>query len=88
MPAKDYYHDTVIQALRRDGWRVTDEQVPVLVGDRWLWIDMRVWHDETALVIFVEVKGFRKPAFACRIPSGCAGQVYALSGLIGCAGRR
>lgn len=74
VPAKDYYHDTVIQALRRDGWRVTDEQVPVLVGDRRLWIDIRARHDEAALVIFVEVKGLENQPSPVEYLAGVLGK--------------
>ncbi len=32
MPAKDFYHDTVIHALNKDGWTITREQVSFIIA--------------------------------------------------------
>lgn len=61
MPAKDLYHDTVKNALEKDGWTVTDN-LPLKVGKRDLFIDMgaeRLLIAERAnQKIAVEVKSF------------------------------
>lgn len=61
MPAKDLYHDTVKNALERDGWIVIDS-LPLKVGKRDLFIDLGA---EKLLIaeranqkIAVEVKSF------------------------------
>lgn len=60
MPAKDRYHDTVIRALVKDDWIVTDEQVAVILGERRLWIDIEAIRASERLAILVEVKGFER----------------------------
>ena len=42
MPAKDKYHDTVINSLKKEGWTVISDQVTLRIGDRRLWIDLKV----------------------------------------------
>ena len=56
MPAKDKYHDTVIRALEKDGWRIVRQQVLITVGTRHLWLDLKAERD--GQFIYVEVKGF------------------------------
>lgn len=58
MPAKDRYHNTVVRALIKAGWDITDEQVAVILGDRRLWIDIEAVNVTDHLTILVEVKGF------------------------------
>jgi len=58
MPAKDRYHDVVIRALVKAGWRVIAEQAAVLIGGRRLWIDIEAAKGSDSLSILVEVKGF------------------------------
>lgn len=58
MPAKDAYHDIVVTALKKDGWIVTSEQVRLIIGDRWLWVDIQAQKLHEQLTILVEVKGF------------------------------
>jgi hypothetical protein len=57
MPAKDRYHDTVVTALKHEGWTVTDEQVMLILKERWLWIDLQAQRDDDKIVL-IEVKGF------------------------------
>jgi Holliday junction resolvase-like predicted endonuclease len=58
MPAKDYYHDAVVEGLIKDGWTITSEQFPVRVGERRLWIDIRATQSNGDSIILVEVKSF------------------------------
>jgi hypothetical protein len=56
LPAKDRHHDIVLQALIKDGWKITDEQVKVIVGDRYLFIDIEAQKISDNAIILVEVK--------------------------------
>ena len=56
MPARDRYHDNVVHALQKEGWDVTDEQVLLIVGKRYVWTDIQAEKD--GQTIYVEVKGF------------------------------
>ena len=60
MPAKDYYHDTVIHALRKAGWSRITEQITIIVEDRRLWIDIRASREAEDVAVFIEVKGFER----------------------------
>jgi len=40
MPAKDIYHDTVVRALRADGWRITHDPLFLSYGGRDIYIDL------------------------------------------------
>ena len=56
MPAKDKFHDAVIAALIKDGWRVDEEQVELVMDNRILWIDLRAVKDNKSILI--EIKSF------------------------------
>ncbi len=56
MPAKDIYHDTVKQALIKDGWRITAENLHLPWGGRDTFVDI------AAEKIFVAEKEGRKIA--------------------------
>lgn len=56
MPAKDKYHDNVIHALEKDGWKVIRDQVLITIGKRHLWIDLKVELD--GQFRYIEIKGF------------------------------
>ena len=58
MPAKDNYHDSVVHALIKDGWTITNEQFPVRIAERRLWIDIRAIKNNGDSIILVEVKSF------------------------------
>lgn len=58
MPAKDKHHDAVVNALKKDNWTITNEQVLLAVDKRHLWIDIQASKEDAARVILVEVKGF------------------------------
>ncbi len=62
MPAKDIYHDTVKNALIKDGWTITDDPLSLKIGKKDIFIDIAA---EKLLVaekqgqkIAVEVKSF------------------------------
>lgn len=55
MPAKDKYHDTVIKALKKDGWVV--EQYALFIENCVLWIDLLVSYINQKALLF-EVKSF------------------------------
>ena len=40
MPAKDIYHNTVITALEKDGWTITNDPLPLKIGKRTLNVDL------------------------------------------------
>ena len=60
MPAKDKYHDNVVNALKKDGWHIVRENV--VVGDkvRQLYIDILARREKDAIVeaVLVEIKVF------------------------------
>ena len=56
MPAKDVYHDAVVNALRKDGWIVRTKQLYLTIENRSVWIDIEA--EKSQQVIVVEVKGF------------------------------
>ncbi|OLT58538.1 XisH family protein [Moorena bouillonii] len=62
MPAKDIYHDTVKNALIKDGWTITNDPLSLKIGKKDIYIDLGA---EKLLVaekqgqkIAVEVKSF------------------------------
>ncbi|NEO72293.1 XisH family protein [Moorena sp. SIO3H5] len=62
MPAKDIYHDTVKNALIKDGWTITNDPLSIKIGKKDIYIDLAA---EKLLVaekqgqkIAVEVKSF------------------------------
>jgi hypothetical protein len=57
MPARDRHHETVKRALIKDGWAIEDEQFPLTIGERNLWIDLQASRGVPRYIIFVEVKG-------------------------------
>ncbi len=40
MPAKDIYHDTVKNALIKDGWTITDDPYRLSIGKRKMYVDL------------------------------------------------
>ncbi|MBN8634330.1 MAG: fatty-acid synthase [Anaerolineae bacterium] len=74
MPASDRYHQTVIHALEKAGWRVTAEQVAVIVESRRLWIDLRAEKVGERLAILVEIKGFENTRSPVEYLASATGQ--------------
>lgn len=65
MPAKDFYHDTVVKALINDGWEITDDPLILSYGGRELYVDLGAEKTTIAaqkgnLKIAVEIKSFLK----------------------------
>ncbi|TVQ44640.1 MAG: fatty-acid synthase [Gloeocapsa sp. DLM2.Bin57] len=66
MPAKDIYHDTVKNALIKDGWTITDDPLKLTIGSRSLYIDLGaeklIGAQKGAQKIAVEIKSFISPS--------------------------
>lgn len=61
MPAKDDFHQTVINALIKDGWVVVREHYPIRIELKRIWIDLHAEKFDGAAAIFVEIKDFENP---------------------------
>lgn len=57
MPAKDAYHNAVVNALIRGEWTIVQQQFYFRLGKRLLVPDILAWRDDVQYV-FLEVKGF------------------------------
>lgn len=67
MPARDIYHDTVVQALIADGWQITDDPLLLTYGGRSLYVDIDaersiIAAEREGQKIAVEVKSFLSPS--------------------------
>ena len=66
MPAKDLYHDTVKNALIKDGWTITHDPLRLRQGNDLLYVDLGAERLLTATKkdrkIDVEVKSFASPS--------------------------
>jgi hypothetical protein len=60
MPAKDKYHDIVVNALEKDGWQIIDSPFTLLLPERRLYIDLHTKRASEEAVL-IEVKVFEKP---------------------------
>ncbi|MDJ1170011.1 MULTISPECIES: element excision factor XisH family protein [Roseofilum] len=65
MPAKDLYHDLVVQLLIDEGWTITDDPLYLSYGGRDLFVDLGAERSAIAaqkgnLKIAVEIKSFLK----------------------------
>ncbi len=62
MPAKDFYHDTVKNALIKDGWRITDDPLILSIGKKNLFVDLGaeklIAAEKSNQKIAVEIKSF------------------------------
>ena len=63
MPRRDFYHDTVKNAIIKDGWTITDDPLELIVGFSRLLVDLGgekvVSLEKVAVKIAAEVKNFR-----------------------------
>lgn len=78
MPARNIYHDHVLDALQADGWTITDDPYRVTFGDHRLYIDIGaerevIGAERGADRIAVEVQSFVQ-ASAIRSLQEAAGQ--------------
>jgi hypothetical protein len=66
MPAKDIYHDIVVTALQNDGWKITNEQLKLTVGNRSVYVDLGAEKlfaaEKEGRKIAVEIKSFISPS--------------------------
>lgn len=66
MPARDYYHDAVRNALVKDGWTITHDPYTISFGSRDVFIDLGADRPLAAERgderIAVETKSFRGPS--------------------------
>ena len=67
MPAKNVYHDAVLEALKADGWVVTHDPLTLSFGGKDLFVDLGA--ERTALAaergeqkIAVEIQSFLSPS--------------------------
>jgi hypothetical protein len=62
MPAKDIYHDTVKNALIKDGWTITDDPLRLQVGIHRMFVDLGakklIAAEKGERKIAVEIKSF------------------------------
>lgn len=62
MPAKDIYHDTVKNALIKDGWTITDDPLILSIGKKDLFVDLGadklIAAEKDYQKIAVEIKSF------------------------------
>ncbi len=62
MPAKDLYHDAVVEALTSEGWTITDDPLRLAYGRRNLYVDLGAENLFAAVkgnrLIAVEIKSF------------------------------
>ncbi len=63
MPAKDIYHDTVKNALIKDGWTITDDPLRLVYGRQDVFVDLGAEKllaaEKEGRKIAVEIKSFR-----------------------------
>jgi XisH protein len=67
VPAKNIYHDTVVQALTADGWTITHDPLTVSFGGRDLFVDLGAERvtlaaEKAGQKIAVEVQSFLSPS--------------------------
>jgi hypothetical protein len=55
--AKDKYHDAVVNALNKEGWRIVESPYALLLPERRLYIDLLAEHYEQEAIV-VEIKVF------------------------------
>jgi hypothetical protein len=63
MPAKDRYHDGVVDALKADGWNITNDPLYLAFGGRGMFADLGAEHETLAAEkdgqrVAVEIKSF------------------------------
>ena len=62
MPARDLLHPAVRRALERDGWKITDDPLRLVVGRRSMYVDLGaeqlIATTRGSVCIAVEVKNF------------------------------
>jgi hypothetical protein len=67
MPAKDLYHDIVVEALTADGWAITNDPLFLAYGGRSLYVDLGAEGETLAAEknnarLAIEIKSFIRPS--------------------------
>jgi hypothetical protein len=67
MPARDFYHDTVIHTLTADGWEITHDPLLLSYGGKDLYVDLgaervTIAAEKAGQKIAVEIKSFLGPS--------------------------
>jgi hypothetical protein len=66
MPQHDIYHETVKNALSKDGWTITHDLLTLIIGRRDLYVDFGaeqpIAAEKEGRKIAVEVKSFISPS--------------------------
>lgn len=67
MPARDLYHNVVVQTLIRDGWNITHDPLILSYGGKDLFVDLGaerilIAAQQGTQKIAVEVKSFLRPS--------------------------
>lgn len=66
MPARDLYHEAVRQGLEKDGWKITNDPLPIKVKGQDMSIDLGAERilsaQKGAVEIAVEIKSFAAPS--------------------------
>jgi hypothetical protein len=66
MPAKDFFHECVKQALQKDGWTITDDPFFLRIGGVEMYIDLGaekiIAVEKAGQKIVVEIKSFSSPS--------------------------
>jgi hypothetical protein len=62
MPARDLYHDTVVRALLKDGWTITDDPLILTYGNKDVYVDLGAEYpiiaEKNDRKVAVEIKSF------------------------------
>lgn len=66
MPARDFFHDAVREALEKDGWTITHDPLSITVGQVDFYIDLGaeqlIGAERGTQKIAVEIKNFMAPS--------------------------
>lgn len=66
MSARDIFHDAVINGLKKEGWEITHDPFPVVVGGVEMAIDLGaeklIAAEKSGEIIAVEIKSFVRPS--------------------------
>lgn len=71
--AKDKYHDNVVNALKRDGWRIVDDPYTLFIAKRRLYIDLLAQRGDEEVVL-IEVKVFEEARSPMNYIANAVGQ--------------
>lgn len=74
MPAKDKYHDAVINALEKDGWVITDDPFTIFLETRRLYVDLAAEKNDVGAIL-MEIKVFEDAKSQMNYLANAVGQV-------------